>query len=97
MSGRIEWLPARFTMVSGVAVPGDFKDEDGNSNEVACIAIQSADGYGIVIEGRPDNLLDIARSVLRTAETLVEQTMRDPNLRSLYGITTPPQVGTEGE
>lgn len=89
MSAHVEWLSSRYLDISGEAKPGGFENADG-SNEVACLIITSQnDGHGIVIEGRPDNLLDRAREILRAAELLVEKTMRDPELRRLYGLTEP--------
>jgi hypothetical protein len=95
MSAHIEWLSSRYTDVSGEAQPGGFEN-DGGANAVACLIITSQnDGHGIVIEGRPDNLLEKAREILRAAELLVEKTMCDPELRRLYGVTTP--ITTEAE
>lgn len=86
MSAHIEWLSSRYTDVTAEAQPGGFENA-GDSNAAACLIITSQnDGHGIVIEGRPDNLLEKAREILRAAELLVEKTMRDPELRSLYGI-----------
>ena len=86
---NVTWLPTRYIDIDGTSIPGDVTTSDGSANDVACIRIVSqTDGSGIILEGRPDNLLERAREILRTAELIVEQTMRDPKLRSLYGITS---------
>lgn len=88
MSVHIEWLAANFVDVDGTAQPRSYEN-DGNENATAAIRIASRyDGDGIIIEGRPERLLELAREITRTAELIVEQTMRDPKLRSLYGITS---------
>lgn len=87
---NVTWLPTRYIDIDGTAIPGDVTTSDGSANDVACIRIVSqTDGSGIILEGRPDNLLERAREILRTAELIVEQTKRSPDLLSLYGITTP--------
>jgi len=88
MSNRYEWLSARYTVVTGHAHPGEIEN-DGNENGAAAILITSEDGDGLVIEGRPEDLVDVARRILAVAEEIVVDTMRDPALRSLYGITAP--------
>jgi hypothetical protein len=87
MSAHIEWLSANYVEVGGTAQPGTYEGND-DANEVAAIKIVGADGDGIIIQGRPERLLTIAREVVRTAELIVEATMRDPKLRLLYGITS---------
>jgi hypothetical protein len=91
----IEWLSAPHIDVTGTAKPGEIAGPY-NDNRVAAIRITSQfEDYGLVIEGRPEVLLQKAREILRTAELIVEQTMRDPNLRSLYGITSVEHGGTD--
>jgi hypothetical protein len=95
MSAHIEWLSVRYMDVTGSASPGSFEN-DGSENAVAAIRLTSESGDGVIIEGRPEDLLGKAREILRTAELIIEQTMRDPQLRSLYGMTSvedPPQPG----
>lgn len=99
MSVHIEWLSARFMDVTGSASPGSFVN-DGSENGAAAIRLTSESGDGVIIEGRPEDLLGKAREILRCAELIVEQTMRDPQLRSLYGMTSvehPSQVGTPSD
>lgn len=95
MSAHIEWLTARYTTVDKHSKPGQFHN-DGSENDVACITITgSFDGDGAAISGRPEDLVKLARQILAAAEEIVVETMRDPDLRALYGITsagTEPQV-----
>jgi hypothetical protein len=87
VSYQITWLAARFLDIDGSARPGSYADSQGNQNAVAALRItdqNSADG--LVIEGRPEDLVVKAREILRAAELVVEQTMRDPQLRSMYGL-----------
>lgn len=87
------WLSAQFIEVDGSAKPGSYDYPDHGTNDVATIRIKDKVGDdALLITGRPERLLAVAREILRTAELIVEQTMRDPQLRSLYGITS--QVGT---
>lgn len=84
---KVIWLGQKYTEIDGTAKPHSYVDESGQVNDVAAIRIKSKiDGAGIIIEGRPDEILSTAREILRTAELVVEQTMRDPELRRLYGI-----------
>lgn len=81
------WLNAQFIEVDGSGKPGSF-DESGETNDVAAIRISShATGQRFLIEGRPEQLLELGRDFVRTAELIIEQTMRDPELRRLYGLT----------
>lgn len=85
----IVWLSPRYTDVDGTSNPGSYTSATGEQNRVAAIRIVSQlDGRGVIIHGRPEDLVAQAREILRTAELIVEQTMRDPELRSLYGITS---------
>jgi hypothetical protein len=101
MSARYEWLAAAQVEVGGSARPDYVVGSDGEGNAVAVITLTNRHtGDGAVIEGRPEDLLNLARAMVRTAEQIVEVTMRDPNLRSLYGLTGPAaplsQGGTSG-
>lgn len=88
MSTHLEWLNAQHTDVTGSASPGAFEGDE-EANEVAAIRITSQyDGDGIVIQGRPEQLLALAKEITRTAELIVEQTMRDPELRAMYGLVS---------
>lgn len=88
MSAHIEWLHARHIDVTGSAEPGSFEGPY-RPNEVAAIRITSQyDGDGLIIEGRPEDLLAAAREILRAAELIVVQTAQTPRLLSLYGLTS---------
>lgn len=90
---RIEWVTAPQIEVGGSARPDSVTDEHGVQNSVAIITLTNRhSGDAVVIEGRPEHLLALARDALVVAEQIVEVTMRDPQLRSMYGITAP-QVG----
>lgn len=91
----ILWLSARFTEVDGSAIPSRYTIEDYGENYAATIRIKDASSDdAMLIEGRPERLLELAREILRVAELVAEQTMRDPALRRLYGIIESSQGGT---
>lgn len=76
-------LNARYTEVEKNARPTE-------TTMVASIKIGDAfDGSGLTIQGRPEDLVRLGREILAAAEEIVVETMRDPELRALYGITTP--------
>jgi hypothetical protein len=86
----IVWLSALHVDVSASAQPGSFEYEDHGVNEAAAIRIADSaanPGDALIIEGRPERLIEIAKEILHQAELIVEQTMRDPELRRLYGAT----------
>jgi len=90
---KIEWITAPQIEVGGSARPDSVTDEHGIQNSVAIITLTNRhSGDAVVIEGRPEHLLNLARAQLRVAEQIVEATMRDPQLRSMYGLTA--HVGT---
>lgn len=90
MSDAVTWVIAPQTEVGGSARPDYVVGPGGEGNSVAVITLTNRHhGERVAIEGRPEHLLEIAREILRTAEQIVEVTMRDPGLRSLYGITAP--------
>lgn len=83
----IEWLNANAVAVAGIAYPGEFVNDD-SENDVACIVITSSfDGDGVCIQGRPDDLIALAKRITLAAFDLDETTAADPQLRSLYGVT----------
>jgi len=87
MTSHIEWLDAGHADVTGAATPGSFGD-GMDDNTVAAIRITSQfTGDGTIIQGRPERLLQLGREITRVAELIIEQTMRDPSLRRLYGMT----------
>lgn len=95
MSAHTEWLAAANTEIGGSARPDYIIGSSGEGNSVACITVTDVyTGDGLVLQGRPEQLLEKAREILRAAEQIVEVTMREPELRSLYGITSQP--GTDG-
>lgn len=86
-NSKVIWLGQKYTEIDGTSKPHSYFDESNQTNEVAALRIKSTiDGAGVIIEGRPDEILATAREILRTAELIVEQTMRDPTLRRMYGI-----------
>ena len=90
MSDAVTWVIAPQTEVGGSARPDYVVGPGGEGNSVAVITLTNRHhGERVAIEGRPEHLLEIAREILRTAEQIVEVTMRDPELRSLYGLTSP--------
>jgi hypothetical protein len=96
MTNQIAWLSARFVDIDGSAKPGSYDDGHGNRNAVAAVRIASQhNGDAIILEGRPEDLLARGREIMRTIEGVVEQTMRDPELRRLYGFPERPNVGAE--
>lgn len=89
----IVWVSPLYLTIDGTAQPDSIEyPEIGRNSAAALRILDSTSGDGLVIEGRPEQILERAREILRTAELIVEQTMRDPQLRALYGITS--QVGT---
>lgn len=92
MTDRIQWLTAREVEVGGTARPNTYHRIDGTTNDVAAVRISSIhNGDGLVLEGRPEDLVATAREFLRAAEQIVEVTMRDPDLRRMYGIVHDPK------
>lgn len=90
------WLSAQYIEVDGSAKPGSYDYPDHGTNDAATIRIKSQTGDdALLITGRPERLLTVAQEILRAAELVVMETMRDPELRRLYGI--PSQVGTPTE
>jgi len=85
MSSHIEWAHARYVAVAGVAHPGEFSNGD-KENDVACIVITEGNGDGICIQGRPDDLIALAKRITIAAHDVAHATMSDPQLRSLYGM-----------
>jgi len=87
----ILWLSANYVDVEGAAKPESFSYEDQGTNDVATIRIKDSlsSGDAVLISGRPERLVEIAKEILRTAELVMIQTMQSPELRRLYGITTP--------
>lgn len=90
------WLPVRYVEVDGAAHPASFDYADHGINGAAAVRVRSMTSDDcLILEGRPEEILSKAREILRVAELVVEQTMREPALRSLYGIVTEdhPKVG----
>jgi hypothetical protein len=87
---EVLWFSALFTEVDGSAQPASFAIDPIGRNEVAALRIKASDSTGdmLIIEGRPERLLEVARELLRTAELVMNQTMQDPALRRLYGLTS---------
>jgi hypothetical protein len=86
VSSHIEWLNANQVQVSAVAHPGEFSNDDAE-NDVACIVLASNfSGDGVCIQGRPDDLIALAKRITLAAFDLDETTAADPKLRSLYGM-----------
>lgn len=90
----IVWLSANYIDIDGTAVPDRFEYPDIGVNEAAAIRIvaSTSPGDGLIIEGRPEQLLAIGRQVTRIAEQIIEATTRDPELRRMYGVSS--QFGT---
>lgn len=75
-------LNARYTEVEKNARPTE-------TTMVASIKIADAfEGSGLTVQGRPEDLVRLGREILAAAEEIVVETMRDPELRALYGITS---------
>jgi hypothetical protein len=89
------WLNAARVDIDGAARPRSFIDGD-SANDVAAVRITSqfVSEDQVIIQGRPEDLLAMAHALVRTAELVVEQTMRDPELRRLYGLADP-KLGQE--
>jgi len=91
------WTSARYTRVEATATPGAVKSGDnGETNEVATIILRGPIGVdaALAIEGRPEDLVALARQFMAAAEAITRTTMRDPALRRLYGMS---QLGTTDE
>lgn len=78
---------ARYVVVDGTAEPGTMDLGDGESNTVSAIRFRTVSGGmdGLVIEGRPEDVLATLRSALAVAEENLMQTVRSPELRRMYG------------
>ena len=87
---QYKWFHAAYADATGAAQPGSFTDEgSGTENSVAAIRITSQHtGEGVVIQGRPEQLVELAREVLRVAEMVQAQTLQDTSLRRMYGLTS---------
>lgn len=89
----IIWLSAQYTEIDGSGKPESYDIFGHGVNDVATIRIKDQNNSdALLISGRPERLLEIARDFVRTAELIVEQTMRDPELRRLYGFAA---IGNE--
>lgn len=85
------WLNARMLELDSTHQPGMIVDADGTSNEAAAILIAD-DGRGVVIEGRPADLVQLAERILQRARDIEVATMVSPDLLRLYGGTEPSDV-----
>lgn len=85
------WLNARMVELDSTHVPGVLVDAKGQANETAAILIGD-DGRGVIIEGRPADLVQLAERILQRARDVEVATMVSPNLLRLYGTTEPSDV-----
>lgn len=85
------WLNARYVELDSTAEPGTIVDADGRANEVAAILIGD-DGKGVVIQGRPADLVVLAERILQRARDLEVASMLSPDLLRLYGGPQPSDV-----
>jgi glutamine amidotransferase-like uncharacterized protein len=85
---RTEWMIAQNVTVSGLAHPGQYEDNQGTHNDVAAIVIQRTSGIGtVVLEGRPESLVELAQKITDAAARITVTTYSDEKLMSLYGRT----------
>lgn len=91
----IEHINARYVLVGCFPEPGTFGHNDW-ANDVAGIAITSFDGDGVFIEGRPEDLEQLAERIAQAATQIREATDASPALRALYGITSPEAGDSHG-
>jgi hypothetical protein len=85
---RTEWMMPRSVTVESTAIPRIFVDDKGEENSVAAIRIRRNSGVGaVVIEGRPEDLVEFARQVTVAARQAAGDTDATPELRALYGRT----------
>lgn len=82
------WLNARYLELDSTAQPGVLVDAEGTANTTAAILIGD-DGRGVIIEGRPADLVQMAERILQHARTVESTTMMSPELLTLYGGTEP--------
>lgn len=85
------WLNARFVELDSTHMPGILVDAEGISNDAAAILI-GEDGAGVIIEGRPADLVQLAERILQRARDIETATMVSPDLLRLYGTTEPSDV-----
>lgn len=86
MTRHVEYISAAMVEVGGAAKPDAIDLGDGEQNSVACLTLGDAgNGSLIVIEGRPEQLVKIAKELHRTAVLIREATQHNPELLALYG------------
>ena len=85
------WLNARMVELDSTHQPGVLVDANGQSNGVAAILIGD-NGRGVIIEGRPPDLVQLAERILQRARDIEVATMTSPDLLSLYGGVQPSDV-----
>lgn len=85
------WLNARMIELDSTHQPGVLVDAEGTANEAAAILL-GTDGHGVIIEGRPADLVVLAERILQRARDIEVATMVSPDLLSLYGGTEPSDV-----
>lgn len=88
MTAHTEWASARYTQVTMAAHPGQMERGDSANEAGAIELVYGSGGDSLVITGRPEDLLAMARNVLAAAEEIVVESTRDPELRALYGMTS---------
>ncbi len=95
MSAHIEWFAAQNIDIDGSARPGSYLGNDGSENSVAAVRIADQfTGDCVIIEGRPERLVELARDLLKAAEAVEMQTIIDPSLRRMYGLASLESEGT---
>ena len=85
------WLNARMLELDSTHMPGVLVDANGQANDTAAILIAD-NGHGVIIEGRPADLVQLAERILQRARDIEVATMVSPDLLSLYGGTEPSDV-----
>lgn len=100
MSAHIEWGSARYTYIHGTATPGEIEHGDDANSTAAMQITYGSDGDALVIEGRPEDLVALFRGALDTAQAILMETVRSPELRRMYGEMAeaehgPSQGGTD--
>lgn len=83
---KTEWMIAPHVHVEGMAKPGHYTDSEGETNEVGALMIQRSSGIGtLIIQGRPEDLLEVATKLVAAAEAIVAVTELSDGLKRLYG------------
>lgn len=88
------WLVARTLELESTAQPGILVDVDGTANSTAAILLGD-DGKGVIIEGRPADLVQLCERMLEQARSIEVATMVNPELLRLYGGTEPTHAWPE--